>query len=275
MRLFIGISFAALNLASGFDIVVSGNSAIEVQLIAGKLAAREGDRCSIIGPADRGFVGNCQRLLYGRGSDPAEFGGPAFVSTGEEIGEALETAQGLIIVCEDAPFADTSINTMIENAPELQHIAVMTQMGGGLKQMEEKLRATCSSAGLALSIVRAGILKGGGCGREGNEFGLNKHYYDTLYELQGAMNTMSFDKFTLGAAVTQGDPFKFPNFFQKLKSAQSFQPADTDTGRIAAATALLRAVKRSTGVDISVSSAKGEEPPTAEEWESLLGGAEA
>jgi len=82
---------------------------------------------------------------------------------------------------------------------------------------------------------------------------------------------MGFDKFTLGAKVTAGDPFSFRGgFLGRIASGQSFEPSDTDTGRTAAAAALLAAVRREAGVDVSLSTLKGEIPPSPEEWEAMF-----
>jgi hypothetical protein len=58
--------------------------------------------------------------------------------------------------------------------------------------------------------------------------------------------------------------------FAKIKSKNSFDPADTDTGRIAAAQSLLVAIQMEDGIDISLSTEKAEMPPTVEEWVDIL-----
>jgi hypothetical protein len=267
---------------SAFHHVIVGRGALEVQLIAAKLADRSGDTCAIITSSDENYIRNCRNLMYGRKNDPnndddddddynAGAKGPIFVSDSQSIGNELDKADGLIIVCEDEAF--DGVDMMMDNSPNIRHVAVLSKMGGGLRKMEESFQSKCLMNNVALSIVRAGILKGGGPGNvdvEGPDLGLSKFYYDSNYELGSAMVTMASDKFTLGARVTPGDPFKPPNMFAKIKSKNSFDPADTDTGRIAAAQSLLVAIQMEDGIDISLSTEKAEMPPTVEEWVDIL-----
>jgi len=280
------LSLLTRTTTAAFHHVVAGKGALEVQLIAAKLGVRSGDTCAIIASPDEKYIRHCRNLMYGNGngknpnddtSSPADADdyrsgakGPIFVSDSQSIGNELDKADGLIIVCEDTAF--DGVDMIMDNSPNLRHVAVLSKMGGGLRKMEEALRSKCLTSNIELSIIRAGNLKGGGPGNvEGSEWGLSKFYYDSNYELGSAMVTMASDKYTLGARATPGDSFGTPNFFSKIKSRNSFEPADTDTGRIAAAQALLAAVKMEDGIDISLSTEKAEMPPTAEEWIIILG----
>jgi len=103
------------------------------------------------------------------------------------------------------------------------------------------------------------------------EYGLSRFFYDTNYDLPAAMNTMAFDKYTLGAKLTPGDPFKTPGkLWQSFSASSSFEPSDTDTGRIAAAQVMLAVVGREVGVDVSLSTEKGTVPPSLEDWERMF-----
>jgi len=259
---------AVVGVAAAFDLVIVGPGAQEVKLIAGKLAVKSGDRCSIITPPDEKFIQKSRTLMYGKDRDAESDAAPAFVSTGEEIGDALETAKGIIITCEKEAMEEKLLTTLLDNAPKVQHICLLSMMGGRLRTAEDLLKTKCSAADIQLSIIRAGTLKGGGPGNvEGSEFGLNKYFDATIFDLLEARNSMSFDKFTLGARVTAGDPFQAA---ASLFSSSSFEPSDTTTSRTVAAQALLIAIKRDTGIDISLSSEKGNTPPTPEEWSDLL-----
>ena len=291
--------------ADAFHHVFTGTGALEVQLIASKLAIKGGDTCAIIGPSDEAYVKRCLRLMYGvkaaekmlgEDNDDDDSGAEKndislnmmlrFVSDGESIGEELQKADGIIIICEESPMDTKLADTLLSNASNVQHVALLSKMGGAFKSLEDNIRKKCQSMScddndenntVAFSVIRAGILKGGGPGHDveaqgGEEWGLSKHYYDTKYELGDAMTTMAFDQFTLGAKVSQGDPFKQPNFFQKIASKSSFEPKEYDTGRTAAAQALISAVRNENGcgVDVTISSEKGLTPPTAKEWDKLL-----
>jgi len=252
-----------------FGIVIYGTGAQEMKLIVGKLAVKSGDDCSIIFPSDDRLKLKSRNIMYGRDHDAESAANPAFVSTGEEIGGALETADGLIITCDEkAGVEEKFLDTLLANSPKLQHICLLSQMGGRLCTTEDLLKTKCTLADIKLSIIRAGTLKGGGPGGvDGSEFGLSKYFDDTIFDLLEARNSMAFDKFSLGARVTAGDPFPAA---AKLFSSSSFEPSDTTTSRTVAAQALLTAIKRDDGIDISLSSEKGKTPPTPEEWVDLL-----
>jgi hypothetical protein len=286
--------------------VFAGTGGLEVQLIAAKLAIKSGDTCSIIGPSDDNYVKKCMALMYGQkvaadnnNDDSANGKGdnninavemPEFVSDGDDIGESLAKADNVILVCEDKAFDDNFIDILLSNAPKARHLALLSRQGGKLKLMENSVRNKCKQLStapdaeaeardVAFSVVRAGILVGGGPGGDvegvqgGEEWGLSKHFYDTKFELSEAMNIMAMDKFTMGVKVTPGDPFKGPNFFSKVVSGNSFEARDGDTSRTAAAQALLAAARRrgdNAGVDVSISTEKGTVPPTAKEWDALL-----
>ena len=74
----------------------------------------------------------------------------------------------------------------------------------------------------------------------------------------------------MGAKIVKGDPFKGPTFISKMFSANSFEPRDEDTGRTAAASALLASVRSETGVDLSISTAKKDRPLSRDEWDFML-----
>jgi len=265
-------------LSNAFNIVISGPGSLEVQLIAGKLAeATPGDVASIIVPADPRYLKKCRSLLYDDGSGDIQYApdGPALVSTGDEIGDALEVADALLIVCEEQAMENSRIDLLLANAPLVKHVGLLSRHGGSLKNLENYLESKCDSARISCSIVRAGILKGGGPGEGGEdgrtEWGLAKYYDNTIFDLLQARTSMAFDKLTLGAKVTAGDPFPFRGGIIGIsQSNQSFEPSDTTTARTLAAGALLAAVRRDNGVDVSLSSAKGKIPPTREDWDSLL-----
>lgn len=263
--------FVALSGVHAFNLVLVGPGALEVKLISAKMAESVGDRCSIVSPPGEKFVQQCQRLMYGNGKDVKYPEGPKFVSTAADIGDALKAAQGIIITCEREGMGDSMVDTLLSNAPDVQHVCLLSCMGGRLRTAEESLQKKCASADVTLSIIRAGGLQGGGPGEvEGSQFGLSKYFDNTIIDLLEARTSMAFDKFTLGAKVSPGNPFPGPSRGLFGGASSSFAPSDTTTGRTAAAQALLTAIKMDTAIDISLSSEKGEMPPTAEEWNTLL-----
>jgi len=259
-----------ISTSQAFHLVIVGSGALEVQLMTAKLAHKQGDTATLVVGTDINTK-TCQKMMYGS-EDLVE--GVSMVSSGSDIGEALDKVDGLVLICDvdrnmDWDVAETLLDNA--NADTLRHVALLSQMGGKSKQLEEKLRKRCQEDDqLCLSIIRAGILKGGGAGQDPETpFGLHKYWYDTLFELKTALLTMSFDKYTLGATVTEGDT-PCANFFQKMSSGQSFDPAAYDTGRLAAAQALLTAVHQDKNLDVSIGTASAKEPPTMEEWKTML-----
>jgi len=269
--------------------VFTGTGAIEVQLIAAKLALKAGDTCTIIGQSKPSQVKKSISLMYG--ADVAKRYGddeikqqlpmPEFASDGNSTGLALSKADTIIIVCEDQGVEDRFIDTLLCNSPKLKKLALLSTQGSKFKVMEDSIRAKCNKLGtnpdaaVVFSVLRAGILVGGGPGgdvdKQGEEWGLSKYFYDNKFDISDAMNTMARDKFTMGVKVTAGDPFKSPNFFSKMMASNSFEPRDGDTGRVAAAHALLAAVRKpGDGVDVSISTAKGDRPLSFQEWDELM-----
>jgi hypothetical protein len=141
--------------------------------------------------------------------------------------------------------------------------------GGGngkLLQSETTLRELCKAKNLDLSIVRAGILKGGGPGENDNDFGLAPCYYNTLLDIVEASVTMAHDKYTLGLDCRPGDTIQMPNIIAQMSSKSSFEACPYDTNRIVVAGGLVAAALSDAPVEVTVSAAKGREPPTLEAW---------
>jgi len=295
---------------AAFHHVFTGTGAIEVQLIAAKLAIRAGDTCSLVGPSDTSHVNSCRALMYGKKaakefiltSTTSGTTSLAFVTEGEDIAAALKMADYVHLVCDDKALGDSMVGSILESAPDVKHVALVSKMGGKFKGLEGVVKDICNKRDVPCSVLRTGVYKGGGPGevyvgednklrddtaadadadvvaadeasdeKEAVEYGLSRFFYDTNFDLPDAMNTMAFDKYTLGVKITPGDQFKTPGkLWQQFSASSSFEPSDTDTGRIAAAQAMLAVVGRGEGVDVSLSTQKGTAPPSFEEWETML-----
>ena len=170
----------------------------------------------------------------------------------------------------------------LNNAPKCAHVALLSRMGaeGALRASEDDARAECDARGIPFSVVRAGVLRGGGPGADvdgdGNAPGalesvaLDRFYYDTLAKLEEYFATTSFDKILQGAAVCDGDAYAYPNAMQRAMRVDTFEPSDTDTPRTAVAGALVAAVSRASGIELTVSSGKAKTPPSLDEWAAVL-----
>jgi hypothetical protein len=141
--------------------------------------------------------------------------------------------------------------------------------GGGdvkLLQSETTLRDICKARNLKFSIVRAGNLKGGGPGEDGNDFGLNKSYYNTLLDIVEASVTMAHDKYTLGLDCRKGDTIDMPNMIAQMGTKSSFEACDYETNRVVVAGGLVAAALYDAPVEVTVSAEKATTPPTLEAW---------
>jgi len=286
---FLLLSFSTTT-THAFHHVIAATGALEVQLITAKLAIKAGDTCALIGSSEKSHVRTCRALMYGSAnakkfdyttdlSTVSATNPLSFVTEGVSIAASLSGADYLHLICEDKALGDSMVGSLLSSAPNVKHVSLLSKMGGGFRGMEQVAQDICNERNVPFTVVRAGVLKGGGPGdpkdkdseEKEEEWGLSKFFYDTNFDLPSAMNTMAFDRFTLGAKVTPGDPFKKPGkFFAGFSSNISFEPSNTDTGRIAAAQALLASVQRENGIDISLSTEKGKVPPSLEEWKLLL-----
>lgn len=119
--------------------------------------------------------------------------------------------------------------------------------------------------------MRLGTLKGKGPGKEdGAELGLSRTYYDSLLELEDALVTQAYEKFTLGTAVAVGDPFDGSNPLLRTAYKGSFDARHDETSRVVAGGAIVAALRHPRPVELSVGSARAEAPPTLAEWEALF-----
>ena len=307
LSLLVVVACDALSLNPPASIVALGPGATEVKLIAAKLAAKAGFRASVVVPAGDTQLRNTRALLYGRDyaqrkEDEASGGAVAedeglverIVVGTDGLADALSAAEG-VIVCQDSrtgPITAKFAEAIFNQAPNVRACALLSSMGGGkggglfaksLAPSEAALKAAAGA--VPVSVIRAGVLKGGGPGNTNAkpenrseygaaadvpDHGLSKHYYDTLYELQEAMAVMAHDKFGLGAAVARGDPYSLPNPIQLAMTATDFEPRDIDTSRVSAAAALVAALQLEESGEFTVSVAAGSEPPSNAAWVDLL-----
>lgn len=266
---------------SGLNTVLYGPAARELLLLAAKVAAREGLETSCV--CAPGTEDGCRRLMYGTeytkdGGDKPGYARP--VSTGGDIQASLEAADSLIFVAYDTPIDEKSYNILLDSTGDkLSKVVLMSKMGvtkakggffggndGKLLESENLLREICKKKGLALSIVRAGTLKGGGPGEEGNDFGLDKCYYNTLLDVVEASVTMAHDKYTLGLDCRTGDSVEVPNMFTQMGFKSSFEACPWDTNRIVVAGGVVAAALYDKPIEFSVSAEKATEPPTLTAW---------
>jgi hypothetical protein len=175
----------------------------------------------------------------------------------------------------------STFNTLLNSAgSDLGKIVLVSKMGvtkakggflgGGkdarLLEAETAIRRICDNKQLSLSVVRAGVLKGGGSGDADSDLGLSKSYYNSLIDSVEASVAMAHDKYTLGVECATGNPYELPNIFSILAQKSSFEPSPFETNRIVAASAAVAALLAKEPLEFSVSSAKGQQLLGMAEW---------
>ena len=286
---------SALVVVPPSNLFVFGPGSLEVQLITAKLAARAGYGASVLQPKKWAAQCKANRLMYGCESvsfesDPSL---AQLVASNSEIGGALGGADAAVLVAEAG--GSTGVATTIRNAPSLKRLVLLSAIGGskgvGGDQMlgegqkvlecEEEVKALTASAGVELSIVRVGVLKGGGPAGGGRkeytgpgDFGLDAKYYATLtsggYPTVRQRCTMTYDVSTLGASVSVGDGITPRNAFARAQAQGSTKGCADEASRINCAGALLACLRHPRPLELSLSSKEGTVPPTEEEWDEML-----
>ena len=265
-----------------------------MRLLTAKLSARAGHDTTIFCGEER-LEKPWRTLMYGKSY--AETGVDAddcarLLRTTEQLSESLSSAEALCLICDSSFLSADAVATLVNNSPKLQRLVLLSRIGvtrakptlfglGGddmaMLECEAAIRQKAQARDVDLSIIRAGTLKGGGPGEvennvvvSGTELGLSKPFYDGIGELETYLVTQSYDRFTLGASCQLGDPLDLPNPLIRAAKKGSFEPCDEEVGRIAAAAALVHALSYETAVELTVSAAKAESPPTSEEWEAMF-----
>mmetsp|Transcript_8247 Transcript_8247/g.14951 ORF Transcript_8247/g.14951 Transcript_8247/m.14951 type:complete len:337 (+) Transcript_8247:24-1034(+) len=267
-------------------LVVFGPGPSEMGLLVTKLAARAGIDSTYVCQA--GEENGSMIMMYGADDKkpPEGENSASVVASGADIGAALSTTNCLALNCYSEMLQEARLNTALGACGgNLSRVVLLSQMGatlsngggfmgllgGGPGATEKIVKKACDAKGVELSIVRAGALKGGGPGKEelDTELGLSKIYYNSIFELQQAMVTMAHDKFTLGAYVVAGD-VPMANGLQQTMNKGSFEPKPNESNRIVVAGAMVAAMLADKPIDISVGCAKGEMPPSLQEWNDIL-----
>jgi len=279
---------AMLHSSCGLNTLVYGPGSLELRLITAKLAARDGGNAALYAGPDAKAQQRWRSLMYGKESADADAPGCARVmTTADELGACLAAVEALVLVCDSAPLEESALSALFSNAgDDFRRVVLVSKMGvtrakpagpfgigGGdaaLAASEASLRKATSARGVDMSTIRVGTLKGGGPGSGTVELGLSKLYYDGIVDLTAFMTTQSYDKFTNGAKVLRGDPCILSNPLLRAGRASSFDPFEDETSRHVAAAAAVHALTHPSAIELTVSAASGEEPPTKAEWAELF-----
>ena len=276
-------------------VIVTGFST-EVNLCCAKIAAKAGCDAFTVVPNERDLW-RSRALMYGRsfadGEETSKGKRASAVSGVDGIARALSTAEAAIVACDNVSGApsDRALAALFDNAPKLKHVAMLSTLGGGLPNSplakslapaEATIRRLAESdkKNIEVSIIRVGVLKGGGpgemvtsgpdAGKSLSDFGLDKFYYNTLVDLSQATGTMAYDRFCVSADVLKGDPLAMPNPLIAAFTSGSFEAKPTECSRSAAASALVAAIRRNKGQEFTLSAKAATELPSPAQWITML-----
>lgn len=268
----------------GSKVTIIGPGELSLKICAAKAACAYGYEPFVVVESDTTKT-NARALAYGREYATSTQGGKdrsgkaAFVVTPEEIGSALQSSQGLIVLTgADKALPDNFVSSVFNNAKGLKRVALHSAEGGSsgeLAKTEAEIREAAGAANIEWSIARGGTLRGGGPGRfesPNDVFGMDKFYYDSNGEIDSYQKDAYADKWLLGATLLKGDPIKL-NPISKFACRSSINPRPGLTSRIALGGALVQCLKQevAAGADFTVSMGESEDCPTEAEWSEVFG----
>jgi hypothetical protein len=264
-----------MGMSSSSTVTILGPGNKPVQLIAAKVAADAGYKTNILIDSVEGLT-QARVMAYGRVyarnmNDPADK--PQFVVGGESLGTALAQSEGLV-VCPEGNDMSALVESAIKGCPNLKRVTMLSTQGGSSGAMastEESLKKAAEASGAEWSIVRVGLVKGGGPGNveRGDAIGLDPYFYDTNPEINSFQKDKFADQYLLGAKLRPGDSVRI-NPFQAIFASQATSvAADGSVNRNIAARALVQSLsqEKAANADFSVDSTRGLAVPTQESWD--------
>lgn len=269
------VSMAAIGKGSGVTVLGPGNK--QVQLIAAKLATKAGYKATVVLDGED-QLNNARSLCYGRlyarnGADEKDK--VQFAVGGEAIGAALGSSEGLIVVAAgSAPSPVLIERALAAGKGKIKRVSLMSVHGTKLSDAEAKLKAAAEANGAEWSVVRVGLLRGGGPGKveRGDDFGLSQYFYDTNPELNSFQKDKFSDRYLLGASLTKGDGVEM-NVFKYALAQNAFSViTEGNTNRIAAANCLLQSLVQPScaNQDFGVTAVRGLDLPTQNQWDAAF-----
>jgi len=142
------------------------------------------------------------------------------------------------------------------------------------KKFEElvKKQTKAYGDGCDYTIVRAGTLKGGGCGDDPKlEQYLSKKFYE-LTQTDVVNWQLLFDCDVRGATITKGDTLAGPGINAVFTAIGTSGGLAGDSSRCAVAEAMVQSLRseKTANVDFGVATVQSREPPTTKEWQTLF-----
>lgn len=260
---------------AGETVTILGPGNKPVQLIAAKVAADAGYKTNVLIDNIDG-LNQARVMTYGRVyarnmNDPVDK--PQFIVGGESLGTALATSEGLI-VCSDGQEVKSLVESAIKGSPKLKRVTLLSRNGGSSGAMADSelaLKAAAEAAGAEWSIVRVGLVKGGGPGNvaRGDSIGLDEYFYNTNPEINSFQKDKFADQYLLGAKLKPGDTVA-NNPFQMIFASQATSvAAEGSVNRNIAARVLVQSLFQPgcANADFSVDSTRGLAVPTQESFD--------
>ena len=272
------------------NIVVLGPGSSDVQLIVGKLAKQSG--YGVTAFVRNGMERRGEKLMYGP-SRPPEEDRVRFATASTQMGLALASADAIILCAEGG--GTTGIANTLRYAPRVQRVVLLTAIGGSkglggypygppeaVTRCEAEVRTQVADTQATLSIVRIGVLKGGGAVGDNCDHAVGLHaqsYYDSLtiggYPTPDHKVAVEYDKSMRGVSVTSGDEVEVRNPMRRSQTRTMVAPIADEISRVNAAAALLACLRQPLASEISLSAKAMTVEPTAAEWDAMLSGVAA
>lgn len=225
----------------------------------------------------------------------------------------MRTMSTVIAVAENnVQISQVLIKSFMKSSPRLKRVIFVSRIGitnaeqpkGALdfffdpwddeKQLlrsERYMRKECERYGVELSIVRVGVVKGGGSGiyangdifnngggvkRDGTDtsnldWGLSSHHYYRTFDEEFQEPMKEFDRQNTGVKLYRGDPIEMPKWVQVYSERfDTGEPKKHETNLMNGGTAVVAALQYKEPIEVSVmaapSSAEGEPPPPVEHF---------
>jgi len=289
-------------LAAGAEVLVVGRG--PVMLLAAKTAAVKGFATTCLLGSDLDMADSLLGDVSGLPLTLLPVAGEA--ADASKIEQSVNDAKGLIIAFDNEEVVPQKALDvfMPSSGQSLQHVSVLSRNlnGAGMgffasaskagankevwaggaalveayRDMEKRVAARAEEVGAQRTVIRAGTLKGGGCGdpTSGGDSALLSEVFYTLGQQDVVNWRLLFDMDTLGVVLKKGDVMPGPGFTAAL-TATSSDAHDGDSGRGGVANALVEAlrVEAAANADFGVGTAKARASPTPEEWAQLFANA--
>lgn len=279
-----------------------------ISVLTAKLAARAGYQTWMLyPPTELDTIKSCMEEDYTDLPSNLEF---LAITDGDVVLDKLKDTDALILAVDEPEngVLDPAVIEFIineETAQKLKRVAIMSRNlnGEGMgflasvskktannqvwagegpqvqvyKNFEKQVKEAVQKSGNTnadVVTVRAGTLKGGGCGDSQSDESFPQYLTPTFYQLTKKdiiTWQLLFDCNVRGVKLYKGDTMPGPGG-KAILTANSSEECDGDSSRCSVADALIKCLKveKVKNMDFAVGTVQSRVPPTDEEWDKML-----